>query len=100
MAHAGTGQHEGRADVGVACEGHLGLGREDADFGGMGGVPGRQNEARLGQVEFGGDRLHALGRKPLGIQDNRQRIAAERAVGEDIDGGKLEFHDSKFATGR
>jgi hypothetical protein len=105
VALAGARQHEGSADIGVAGEGHLGLGGEDADLGGVSGVLGRQHERRFGQVELGGDGLHALGRKPPhrtgdGIGHDGQRIAAELAVGEDIDGGELEFHDFKSATGR
>ena len=61
MALAGARQHEGGADIGMAGERHLGLGREDADLGGVGGVLGRQHEGRLGQVELGGDGLHLRG---------------------------------------
>ena len=81
----------------MAGEGHLGLGREDAHLCGVHGIPGRQDEGRLGQVEFGGDRLHALGRDTLRICDDRQGIAAERAVGEDIDGDVSAFHVSNLA---
>ena len=79
-------QHEGRADIGMAGERHLGLGREDADLGGVGRVLRRQHEGRLGEVELGGDRLHLLGGQALGIGHDGQRIAAESAVGEDVDG--------------
>jgi hypothetical protein len=36
-APAHARQHEGGADIGMAGEGHLGLGREDADLGGVRG---------------------------------------------------------------
>ena len=88
----GARQHEGRADIGMAGERQLGLGREDADLGGMRGIPGRQHEGRLGEVEFGRDRLHLLRRQALGVGDDGQRIAAERPVGEHVDGGEFEFH--------
>ena len=65
MANARPRQHEGGADIGMAGERHLGLGREDADVGGVRRVLGRQHEGRLGEVEFGRDRLHLLGRKAL-----------------------------------
>ena len=97
---AGTGQDEGGADIGMAGEGHLGLGREDADLGGVGGVPGWQHEGRFGQVELGRDGLHPLTRQSLGIGDDGQRVAPELAVGEDVDGDEIEFHDSKSGTAR
>ena len=96
----GAGQHEGRADIGMAGERQLGLGREDADLGGMCRIAWRQDEGRLGQVEFGGDGLHLAGAKAHGVQNDGQRIAAELPVGEDVDGDELEFHDSKSATPR
>jgi len=45
-----------------------------------------------------GDRLHLLGGQAAGIGDDGQGIAAELAVGEDVDGGEIEFHDFKSAT--
>ena len=40
VALPGAGQHEGRADIGMAGERHLGLGREDAHLGGVAGSRG------------------------------------------------------------
>ncbi len=100
VAGAGAGQHEGGADIGMAGEGHLGLGREDADLGGVGRVLGRQHEGRLGQVELGCDGLHPLARQALCIGDDGQRVAPELAVGEDVHGDEVEFHDSKSAMAR
>ena len=77
----------------MAGERHLGLGREDADVGRMRGVLGRQHEGRLGEVELGGDGLHLPGREAACVGDDGQRIAAELAVGEDVDGDEVEFHD-------
>ena len=67
IALPGARQHEGGADIGMAGERHLGLGREDADLGRGRGIPGRQHEGRLGEVELGGDGLHALRRRPCAL---------------------------------
>ena len=49
---------------------------------------------------FGGNPL-AVVLDAEGLSTERmQAIAAELAVGEDVDGGELEFHDFKSATGR
>ena len=98
MADPGAGQHEGRADVGMAGERHLGLGREDPDLGGMRRVLRRQHEGRLGEVELGGDRLHLLGGQASGVGHDGQGIAAEPAVREHVHGDEIEFHDFKSAT--
>ena len=93
-------QHEGGPDVGMAGEGHLGLGREDADLGGVRRVLRRQHEGRLGEVELGGDGLHLLGRQALGVRHDGQGIAAELPVGENVDGLEVAFHAPKSATAR
>jgi hypothetical protein len=85
-------QHEGGPDIGMAGERHLRLRREDADAGGVRRIGGRQHEGRLGEIELGGDGLHLLGSRGLGHRDDGQRIAAELAVGEDIDGLEGNFH--------
>ena len=88
----GARQHEGGADIGMAGERQLGLGREDAHLGRVRGLLGRQHEGRLGEVELGRDRLHLRGLEALRIGDDGQRVAAESAVGEDVDGGEFDFH--------
>ena len=92
-------QHEGGADIGMAGEGQLGLGREDADLGGVRRVLRRQHEGRLGEVELGGDRLHLLGREAFGVENDGQRIAAELPVGENVDGLERTFHGSQICHG-
>ena len=84
----------------MAGEGQFGLGREDADFRGVAGIFRRQHEGRLGIVEFGRDGLHAFAREPLGVEHDGERVAAEGAVGEDVDGGEMAFHDFKNRTSR
>ncbi len=95
MANARARQHESGADIGMAGERHLGLGREDADLGGVGGVLRRQHEGRLGQVELGGDFLHLLSRQAGRIGNHGQRIAAELAVREHVHRDEWNFHGSK-----
>jgi hypothetical protein len=46
----------------------------------------RQHEDRLREVELAGDPLHVLARDPLGLRKDGERIAPERAVGEDVGG--------------
>ena len=92
VAGAGAGQYESGADIGMAGERHLATRREYPHFGRMRGVPGRQHEGRLCQIELGGDGLHLPGRQPLGVEDNGQRIADELRAGEYIDGLKLQAH--------
>ena len=44
-----------------------------------------QHEHRLRQVQLARDRLHLLGVERIGIADDGERIAAEAAVGEDVE---------------
>ena len=99
-APAHARQHEGGPDIGMAGEGQLGLGREDADMGGVRRVLRRQHEGRLGEVELGGDGLHLLRRQALGVGHDGQGIAAEFPVGENVDGLEGAFHAPKSATAR
>ena len=68
----------------MAGEGHLGGGGEEADAGvGVGGG-GRQDEGRLGEVHPPRDGLHLVAGQAIGVEDDDDRIAAERAIAEDI----------------
>src|SRR5215467_11398722 len=53
----------------------------------------RQNEGRFAEVEFTGNLLHALGRNPNRVWQDRQLIAAERRRAEDIDDVECVFHE-------
>jgi len=75
-------QYEGGADIGMAGERQFGAWSEDAHLRGMRRVLRRQHERGLGQIEFGGDGLHLRAGQRPAIRDDRQRIAAEFAVGE------------------
>ena len=52
----------------------------------------RQHKGGLGIIELGGDGLHLRGRQPSGIQHDGQRIAAEGAVGKNVDGDIAPLH--------
>jgi len=45
---------------------------------------GRQHECRLGQVHLAGDALHALGGEPGGVEEDGDRVALQRRVGEHV----------------
>ena len=47
----------------------------------------RQHKGRFGEVGLAGDRLHLRGREPASIGEDRQRIAFERSLCEDIQHG-------------
>ena len=48
-------------------------------------VPRLENEHGLGEIEFARDRLQARIVKPLRVDDDRERIAGERRLGEDVE---------------
>jgi hypothetical protein len=80
---ARPGQGKGRPDVRVPGEGDLHRRREDAHPAGVAGF-GRQHEGALGEVELAGDLLHPRLGKAAGVGQDGQRVAAERAIGEDV----------------
>ena len=88
--HRLVSQHEGRADIRMSGERHLGAGRENAHAGGMGGIGRREDERGLGEVEFVGNRLHLRFGQATRVRDYRDGIAPELPIGEYVDG--LEFH--------
>ena len=87
-----SGDDKRGADIRMTGERHLGLRGEDAHLGGVRGVLRRQHKGRLRQVELVGDGLHLGRRQPLGLRQNRHRVAAKSAVGENIDGDELKLH--------
>ena len=48
------------------------------------GPLGRQHECRLGEVHLLRDRLHRLGRQAAAVEKDRELIAAEQVIGEDV----------------
>ena len=93
---AAIAQHPGRADVWVARERHLALAVEDAHARGVGGIGGWQHEGRLAEIELGGERLHLAIGHAARVGKHGQRIAAEAAVGEDVDGDEGEAAHAPF----
>ena len=89
---AATGDDKARADIRMPSTRHLVIRREDADLGGVRRILWRQHEGRLREVELVGDRLHLLRCQPFGIGNDGQRVAAETAVGEDIESHEFELH--------
>ena len=80
------GQDDRRPDVGMTGERHLYARREDPDVGRVGRVGRRQDERGLGVAELVGDGLHLARREALGIEDDTERVAGERMVGEHVGG--------------
>jgi hypothetical protein len=71
-----AGNEEGGPNVGVAREGRLALGGEDAHVRGVGRVLRRQNKSGFDVIELDGKRLHLRGRQTLGVEHDRDRVAA------------------------
>jgi hypothetical protein len=92
VAGAFPRQHKGGADIGVAGERHLRPRREDAHLRGVRRVFRRQHEGCLGEIELAGDRLHLSRCQPAPVEHHGERIAAERPVGEHVDGDKSQSH--------
>ncbi len=80
------------ADGRVAGEGELAPGREDADRTGVDRVGGGPDEDRLRQVQLGRDGLHAGIVEPVAVEDDGERIALQRAAGEDVEDGITAGH--------
>src|ERR1044071_494389 len=68
-------------------KGQLFRNREDADFRPLlrfkGGIA-RQNEGGLGKIHLARERLHFVIIQSASVSENRERIASQRPLGEDI----------------
>ena len=80
------------ADIGMPGERQFGARREDAHLRGVCLLARWQHEGCLGEVELTGDGLHLRAAQSLAIRDDRERIAAEFAVGKDVDGDERDLH--------
>jgi hypothetical protein len=78
-------QDERRADVWVTRKRHFGARRKNPDTSGVCRIGRRQYESRFGKIELVGDGLHLSVGKTARIGNDRQRVAAEPLIGEDID---------------
>src|SRR6516165_9462894 len=65
---------------------------EDAQSRSMRRVPRWQDKDGLGEIEFAGDRLHRVVIKPVGVQDDRERVAGKAPGGEHIERHKAQAH--------
>jgi hypothetical protein len=81
-------QQQSRANRRVSCKWQFVRRREDAQPRAMLLVCGLQDEYRFGQIEFPRDRLHARLLQTIGIDHDRQRIAAQSRLREDVKGHK------------
>jgi hypothetical protein len=87
------------ADVGMAGERQFGARRENANLRGVRRILRRQHEGGLGEVELAGDGLHLRAGQRRCVGNDGQRIAAEFAVGKDVDGDKRNLHRD-YCVGR
>ncbi len=76
----------------MSRERQLGGRRENAHARGVRLVLRLQHEHRLRQVELARDGLHRRRIQPVGVEHDRQRVAAEPLVGEDIENVIVEAH--------
>src|SRR6185369_369721 len=81
-----------RADRRMTSERQLTARSEDSDSPCMGRIARRQHEGRFRIIEFPCNRLHCLRRKPAGIGEDRELVAAERPVGEDVESYEIVAH--------
>lgn len=65
---------------------------KNANLGIVRDIARRQHERRFGIIEFGCNGLHLRGRKAAGVEHYRQRIAAEGAIGKNIDSDIAPLH--------
>ena len=63
---------------------HLVIGVEDAHAS-RASLLGWQHESRLGEADLERERLHGLGSDAAGIGEDRELVAGERGIGEDVD---------------
>lgn len=86
------GEHVGRADRGMPGERELDLRRVDAQPRGVRRIARRKDEGGLREIELARDELHLRVGQPVGVREDRERVAAEDAVGEDVNGQKAVAH--------
>ena len=82
------------SDCGMAGEGQFALGRKNPHPRAVDGVPRLENEDGLGQVEFGGDRLHPRVFEAFGVEDDCERVAGQGRLGEHVECLKSTCHKS------
>ena len=83
----------GCADRGVSREVELRSRCEDAHPTGVRGIVLRQDEGRFAEIELASNLLHALGRDPGCVRENRELVPAEGRRAEDIEDVKCVLHE-------
>ena len=78
--------------VGWPANGNSRFGRENPYARAIDRISRLEDEHGLGQVELGGDRLHARVVEPFGVEDHGERIASQRRLGEHIERLKPALH--------
>ena len=76
----------------MASKRHLDHWREDADPSRVGGIVGREDERRLGEVHLARDSLHDLGLQAPAVEHHRKLIAGQRLLREDVHDPDLTGH--------
>ena len=79
-----VGESERGSDDRVAGKRHLAATAEDAQPDIGPGALGREHERRLREVGLPRHACHRVGGQSLGIEEDRQLVAGERAIGEDV----------------
>ena len=99
-AVAPTGDMDRAADGGVACEGYLCRGKEDAHLGRVGRVVGRLDEDGFRKVELTRDGLHLRGAEPVGLFDDGQGVARVGLGRENVRRGEGKAGHGNLGWGR
>jgi hypothetical protein len=73
----------------------LGGGGEDPNPCGVGRIVGRQDEGRLGKIEFPRDGLHERRVDRPGVREDGELISAEHSVRENVYGDERNTHVRK-----
>ena len=92
-------QHVRRAHRRVAGEWQLGAGGEDPHAPGVRLIGRRVDERRLRKVELACDVLQPVLGDAAGVGEDRERIAAERLIGEDVGGQVAEPWHARKCSG-
>ncbi len=87
------GEQDRRPDRRMAGELQLPHRRENPHPRAVTGVGGCEDEHRLGMIELAGNRLHGRRVDPLGVEHDRERIAGEPPVGENVERCEPPAHD-------
>ena len=100
VAFAIRRQNVSGADIRMAGEWQFRTWREDANLRGVRGILRRQNEGCFREVELRSDGLHLLACQRSRLRHDRKLVAAEFAIGEDVDSNETNLHGRNYCRGR